>query len=326
VNFDQNIGEYLRRAFKSNSAAHAYIVIGEKQVLPALLQECAIITICPDHNGNDGCETCNKVKLNAHQDVITLPTDEVKNRLTVADISYLTEESFKRPVDNSVCRVFLINASNSVSGQGAEIWQNKLLKTLEEPADGIYLFIGVTDSESLLPTVRSRCQILKQTKLTLNDVKSTLINKGFETRYCEMAAAMSGGVISAGERLLANPQIFKAYEAALDTAQNMTSTKNALKYASAAMALRDGITDYLAFYSLLLRESIVYRLQSELCILPSFKNNIDIICANYTLPAATACIERIDTAAQEIADGANVTATIDLLLNSILQIRYLTRD
>lgn len=326
MKFDPNIGGYLRRAFANNTAVHAYVIVGEKQLIPSLLAECAYVAICPSHIGDDNCEACNKVSISAHQDVISLPTDAVKNRLTVADISYLTEESYKRPVDNSACRVFLINAVNSVTGQGSEIWQNKLLKTLEEPADGVYLFIGVTDSEALLPTVRSRCQVLKQTKLDVKQVRDILINNGFEKRSCEMAAAMSGGAVSAGERCLSNPQVFKAYEAALDTALNMTSTKNALKYASVALSLRDNVSDYLAFYALLLRESIAYRVNDALCMLPSFKNNIRQICSNYTLSAATACIERLNDAAQSIADGANTTVVIDLLLNSILEIRYLTRD
>ena len=323
--FDPQVGGYLREAFRNDRGTHAYIVVGEKQHLPDLLKECAYVTLCRNRIGADGCDSCAKIAENAHQDVIRIPTDAVKNRLTVADVAYLVEESYKRPVDNSSCRVFLVDAYASTAGVGCEIWQNKLLKTLEEPMDGVYVFIGVTDAEGLLPTVRSRCQTLKQSKFTVAEVKRQLADKGFDERSCEMASAMSGGSVNAGERLLHNPAVFNAYEAALDTAENMTSTKNALKYASAALSNRDCIADFLGFYALLLRESVVYRICPSLCLLPSFTSNIAKICSNYTINGAISCIERINEAKRRLDDGANVTVTVDLLLNNLLQIRYLCR-
>lgn len=324
TSFDKNVGEYLARAFREGFAVHAYAVVGEKQSLSELLKECAIVTMCFSHLGDD-CEACKKVKENAHQDVIKLPLDTQKNRLTVADMAYLVEESYKRPVDNSNQRVFLIDASNSTSGVGSELWQNKLLKTLEEPAENVYIFVGVTDIEGLLPTVRSRCQILKQTKMTVADVKKALADKGFEPRSCEIVASVSGGSVSAGERLLANPSVFVAYNVAIDIATEMTSTKNALKFASAIASNKECIYDCLGFLTVLMRESIVYRLAPELCLLPSLKNTIDQICTNYTLDAAKGCIELINSAKKRLDDDGNVNVVVDQLLGSILEMRYRCR-
>ncbi len=321
---DNNIGQYLSDAFAEGHAVHAYIVAGEKQYLDSLLKECALVTMCHSHVGDD-CEACKKVKSGEHLDVICLPSDKQKNRLTVADMAYLVEESYRRPVDNSEQRVFLINASDSVSGVGCELWQNKLLKTLEEPQNNVYIFVGVTDAEALLPTVRSRCQILRQTKLSVAQVREALLQKSFKLEYCEMAAAMSGGSVQMGERLLANPAVFDAYNTAIDVATEMTSTKNALKYASDILAKRDNILDFLGFLTLLYRESVVYRLAPSLCVLPRLHNTIAKICANYTLAGAEACISVINTAKRRLDDNGNVTVVVDRLLNSILETKYQCR-
>lgn len=316
----------LINAFAQGTAAHAYIVVGEKPNIPALLRQCAQVVMCATHNLCGHCERCNKVKQGIHQDVVSIPTDTAKNRLNVADVSYLVDETYKRPVDNSEARVFLVNAVDSVVGIGCEIWQNKLLKTLEEPTAGCYIFIGVTDAESLLPTVRSRCQVLKQGKTTLSSVQAHLRNMGFDMPTCQMVAAMCGGSIFAAERIVANPHALDAYELALETAQKMTSTKNALMYASRVLAAKDYVTEFLGFYTLVLRESIVYRLAPELCVLPYFKDSIDIICKNYTLLAAEDCIERLAQAKKQLDKNANLTVTVDQLLVDILQLRYLRRD
>lgn len=320
TDFDKNVGGYLVKAFGENRANHAYIVSGDRQSLQKLLTECALA--CMDGDA----ETRNKIIKSEHQDVIRIPADTVKNKLTVADVSYMVEETYKRPVDNcSKCRVFLIDASASVSGIGSESWQNKLLKTLEEPTQGVYIFIGVTDAESLLPTIRSRCQILKQSQLSPAQIKDALKQTGFDSRSCEIAAAMSGGSADAAQRLITNGNAFKAFDTAISLAENMSSTKNALRYASAILSLKDSLYDFLKFLTILYRESVTYRLQPKLCLLPSCTETIDKICANYTLNAAYACIETINRTKKILDDGGNVTVAVDKMLNRILEIKYRCR-
>lgn len=322
ITFDKNVGGFLTNAIRENKAVHAYIVAGEKQSITKLLTECALACMQAEASG----ETYNKITRLEHQDVIRIPQDVNKNKLTVADISYLVEETFKRPIDgNSKCRVFLVDASNSVTGIGAEAWQNKLLKTLEEPTEGVFIFIGVTDPEGLLPTIRSRCQILKQSALTVCEVKQRLMQSGFDARSCEIAAAMSGGSVDTAERLLRNGNAFKAFETAVSLAENMSSTKNALQYASAILSVKDNIYDFLQFLTILYRESVVYRLQNELCLLSSLTDTIDKICANYTLQATYACIETINKTKKVLDDNGNVTVAVDTLLNKILEIKYRCR-
>lgn len=318
--------EVLTNAFASGQAVHAYIVVGEKPNLPVLLRQCAQVVMCTAHTACGKCERCLKVAQGIHQDVISIPLDEAKNRITVADVAYLVEETYKRPVDNSPCRVFLVNACDSVAGVGCEIWQNKLLKTLEEPTEGCYIFIGVTDVEGLLPTVRSRCQVIRQSKDSNETIRQSLLKDGYDSVTCQMAAAMCGGSLNTARRLVSNPQALKSYQLALDTAENMTSTKNALVYATQILANKDCVTEFLAFYTLLLRESIVVRLAPNLALLPSLGNSIDKICQNYTLQAAEDCIERLSAAKRQLDNNANLTVTIDKLLVDILQIRYSRRD
>lgn len=324
IPMDNNVGRFLSEAFAAGRASHAYIVAGERRYVRSLLRECALVTMCHNHVGDD-CDACKKVLAGENMDVISLPLDEQKNRLAVSDIAYLVEESYRRPIDNSEQRVFLLDATDSVSGIGCEMWQNKLLKTLEEPIDGVYIFVGVTDAESLLPTVRSRCQIIKQTVLSANDVKQALLRTSFDLTSCEMAAAMAGGSIQRGESILANPAVFEAYRTAVGIATEMESTKVALKFAAAILAKRDYVNDCLGFLTLLYRESVAYRVAADLCLLPHLRNTIDKICANYTLQAAEVCIEKINAAKRRLDDGGNVTVVIDGLLTSILEIKYICR-
>ena len=321
---DPNVGDALYNAFSSNHAAHAYIVVGEKQQLYYLLKQCAAACMCPTHRYDD-CETCNKISLGIHQDVLTFPSDTEKKRITVADMVTLVEESYRRPVDKGDTRVFLVDASSSVAGVGAEVWQNKLLKTLEEPNDNIYIFIGVTDPESLLPTIRSRCQILQQTKLSAREVCAALKADGFEMRFCEIAAAASAGSVDAGKRIMANNAIFASFNLACDMAQNLSSTKNAITYVSQILANKEYVSWFLFYLTAILRESVVYRLADELCLFNSFEQEIKNVCKNYTIKAAEACVELISAAKKRLDEGGNLTVVIDQLVSKILEVRFRCR-
>lgn len=54
-------------------------------------------------------------------------------------------------------KVALLHPADALNVQSA----NALLKTLEEPAAGTHLLLTTTDPAGLLPTVRSRCQLLR---------------------------------------------------------------------------------------------------------------------------------------------------------------------
>lgn len=318
------VTEFLRDAFVHGRAAHAYIVVAEKQRLADVLKHCAKICMCRSHTAADGCEDCKKVQLNLHQDVWKFPRDEQKGRITVADMSTLVEESYKRPIDGGDIRVFLVDASSSVVGLGSEIWQNKLLKTLEEPNENVYVFIGVTDAESLLPTVRSRCQVLRQSSLTPQEVSQALQKRGYQKKYCEVAAAVCSDVETA-EGVSASPLVMKAFQNALDWATEMTSTKNALKFVAPVLADKDGISWFLKFFSLLLRESVVFRLSEQLSLLPTLGEDIEKICKNYSLQAAEVCIEKVNSAKKRLDDGGNAAVVLDQLASCVLEVKYRCR-
>ncbi len=318
------VTEFLRDAFAQGRAAHAYIVVAEKQRLADLLKKCAKICMCRTHTAADGCEDCKKVQLNLHQDVWKFPSDEQKARITVADMTTLVEESYKRPIDGGDVRVFLVDASSSVAGIGAEVWQNKLLKTLEEPNENVYVFIGVTDAESLLPTVRSRCQVLRQSALTPQEVASALGKRGYQKKYCEIASSVCNDEETA-ESVLNNASIMKAFQNALDWTTEMTSTKNALRFVSPVLADKDSVSWFLKFLTVLLRESVVFRLTDSLSLLPSLAEDVEKICKNYSLQAAEVCIEKVNSAKKRLDDGGNVAVVLDQLASCMLEVKYRCR-
>jgi hypothetical protein len=86
-------------------------------------------------------------------------------------------------------KVFIVEQAESMNAAA----QNAMLKTLEEPA-GRTLIILLTDQpNSLLPTIRSRCQTVRFAYLDEKRVQKELVRRGVDPELAADAAALSRG-------------------------------------------------------------------------------------------------------------------------------------
>ncbi len=98
----------------------------------------------------------------------------------------------------SINRVIVIEDSQQMTAQA----QNALLKTLEEPPAGTIMILTAPSELSLLPTIRSRLQLL--TLPTIDNLTTVDYFKaqGYQLSVIERALLMSGGLLGLMHALL----------------------------------------------------------------------------------------------------------------------------
>ncbi len=84
------------------------------------------------------------------------------------------------------------------------ICQNILLKTLEEPPEGV-LFLLMGTENGLLPTIRSRCAVLRFGSMSQEEVLSELLRDGIDRDTAVLCARLSDNVYTAAKRF-ADPE------------------------------------------------------------------------------------------------------------------------
>lgn len=85
--------------------------------------------------------------------------------------------------------------------------QNALLKTLEEPPTKVILLLTAEDSESLLPTIVSRCEVIRLRPLAANLLAQVLCEKeGIESSLAAQVARLAAGRPGLARRLIQNPE------------------------------------------------------------------------------------------------------------------------
>jgi DNA polymerase III subunit delta' len=118
---------------------------------------------------------------------------ETKNRNAFYHIEYMRDEIRKaaslKPNEGKR-NIIIISNIEKMSTQVS----NAFLKTLEEPAPNLMFIITTDNFGSLLPTITSRCQILRCTGLSKDDIKNGLMQKDqYPENDAEFLARIAGG-------------------------------------------------------------------------------------------------------------------------------------
>lgn len=85
-------------------------------------------------------------------------------------------------------RVIILEAAETLSLEA----QNALLKTLEEPPDGSVIILNAAQEQSLLPTIRSRLQLIKLIKPAKADLRR--LHSGLSDDEFNQSYALSAGL------------------------------------------------------------------------------------------------------------------------------------
>ena len=111
------------------------------------------------------------------------------NSIKIAQIRNLQSDIVIRP--HKDYKIYIINNAEKMTVEA----QNALLKTLEEPPNYAIIILVTNNKESLLETIKSRCDIIKFSPIPIEDLKRYLINTGIEEERAQLLDIFSRGSI-----------------------------------------------------------------------------------------------------------------------------------
>ncbi len=101
-----------------------------------------------------------------------------KESIGIGDVSNLAEWAYSK---NQDLRVLIIENANLLTDQA----QNSLLKLVEEPPENILIVLVSTNSNSILPTILSRCLTIKGENIFEDGYQMNDIIKFISSNYLE---------------------------------------------------------------------------------------------------------------------------------------------
>ena len=157
---NRRLKEQLAGQEERHGLSHAYILSGPpgsgRHTLARLLAAAMVCTAPPAERPCGRCAACRKVNEEIHPDVITLAGAGENKPISVDQVRALRADAYIRP-NEGARKVYLIQNAGTMNASA----QNAMLKLLEEgPPYAAFLLLAESEDE-LLPTVRSRCEVLR---------------------------------------------------------------------------------------------------------------------------------------------------------------------
>jgi DNA polymerase-3 subunit delta' len=198
----------LQRAFASGKWAHAYIFVGTEGVGKfKTAREWAKLLLCQkpvrENDFSDSCGACRACELfeaGSHPDFNHIYkelfefTEDGKGKAPPVDLridvirEFLVDKVSNKPT-LSDRKVFVISEAERLNNSS----QNCLLKVLEEPPDYCSIILLCSRFEKLLPTTKSRSQILRFGAIDEGHIIEKLQQTGLEEKKARYFARLAQG-------------------------------------------------------------------------------------------------------------------------------------
>ena len=144
------------------------------------------------------CRSCRKIEAGTHPDIRVIEPEG--NYIKIAQIRDLCNTLLAKPLEASH-RVILIQEAGRMNREAA----NALLKVLEEPPAGTFFILTTSQPSELLPTVLSRCQLIRFRPLSRETVARCLMHEAkLSAPQAESVAALSDGSLSLAREIISD--------------------------------------------------------------------------------------------------------------------------
>ncbi|PRX26444.1 DNA polymerase III delta prime subunit [Orenia metallireducens] len=176
MSFNQIIGQDLAKTILKNALvqqrlSHAYLFTGEEGLgKDSTAFEFTKAINCQE-NDNDSCNhciSCRKANNKNHPDIKEIYPDGAF--IKIDQIRKLQQEILYKPYESKK-KVYIIHQADKMNTQAA----NSLLKTLEEPPSYAIIILITNNLNKLLPTIISRCQLIRFQLVADDIIKDSLI-------------------------------------------------------------------------------------------------------------------------------------------------------
>ena len=163
--------QLIEHQFLKKKIPHAFLLVGNqvKDALDFLMMSLVCkkeVLAC----GN--CEDCRRIKEHIYPDLIYYNGES--ETIKKGQIERIQDTFKKTAIENNVRIYVLENIENSTTEA-----MNSLLKMLEEPTSNIYAVFTAKNIHRVLPTIRSRCQVIEIKESNRENLEKQLLEKQY---------------------------------------------------------------------------------------------------------------------------------------------------
>jgi DNA polymerase-3 subunit delta' len=181
----------FQKILKNNELAHAYLLVGPGGAgKMSIAKWLALRLFCLHPQGNEPdmtCPECQRILSGNHPDIVMAAPEG--RQIKVDEIRHLKAEFTKSAVEGNK-KLFIIKDADKMTTGAA----NSLLKFIEEPSPGVYILMMTTNKSALLPTIRSRTQVIELQPLKRDTLLQVLAEHDIPASQRQIAVGITDSV------------------------------------------------------------------------------------------------------------------------------------
>ena len=258
------------------------------------------------------CRDCRQIEAMQHADLAIIQADSEGGTLKVDQIREARRTLTLKPYQSKY-RVALFLRFQEANDNAA----NALLKTLEEaPAHAILLLTADTP-EQLLPTIVSRCEILRMRPLPVKAIESYLLDQGVDEERARLLAHISGGRPGYARSLVDDVTVLEKREEYLNDLQTLIPAPRVEKFSYADKlskdkdAMRQTFLIWLSYW----RDVMLRVAGAETPLINVDRNmEIEFLAGRLDLPTARRVVSDLESALEKMERNVNSRLLAEVLL------------
>ncbi|MGI5840059.1 MAG: DNA polymerase III subunit delta' [bacterium] len=305
------VTKLLLDALKRREIDHAYLFAGP----PGTGKEAAAVSFARGvlcGQGGDACGNCchcRKAGTQNHPDIAIIRADGTS--IKIEQIRRVLMDIALKPLEAEF-KIYIIPEAEKMTLQAA----NCLLKTLEEPPSYAVIILLTAKPEAILPTVVSRCQFIRFTRVSEEVIRGLLRGQGKGEAEAALLAAFADG--SAGRALaLAQTDYLERWAGIVEMAERLVR-QGEYEAVAAVHKLekdvgREEMLDLLLFFY---RDLLVWQETRERGLLIGFDQAAvyERLSGSYRREELLALIERIEKTKLLLQQNINPGLALEMLV------------
>lgn len=192
------------QAFKEDRVGHAYCFVGPEHMGKETMAKHIAIQLLG----------ITAAQLSTSADIIFIDrlfdekTEKTKKDISIDQIKELSQFLSRSALKAGGHKIAIIKEAERMSMSA----QNALLKTLEEPSSKTHIFLITTNDSFLLPTIRSRCHMIRFNAVDISLIEAHLKQLNVSDEDANVMARLSRGLPGLAISWYHNSEEFIAYK------------------------------------------------------------------------------------------------------------------
>ncbi|MDP4177829.1 MAG: DNA polymerase III subunit delta' [Bacillota bacterium] len=297
----ENLIRQVVNSISSGTFSHAHLFIGEDGIGKSLIAKRIALAIL------------GKDKDKQYADILEYRTAKNKQSIGVEEMENIIIEINSKPYEGSKKVIIIYEADKLTTAS-----QNAFLKTIEEPPKGVYILLLCENSEYILDTIKSRCQIHKLERLSPNEITLFIRKKYSELSDNEIRSLslLSDGIPGRAEQFLNDESFKEIRDNILDILLNINNKIEPNKYEAFFSKYKGKWEELLTWIVSYTRDVMIYKETGNESLIINFdkSENIKELSNMFSFNRLNGIINIVNDTRKKLIRNVNTSLVFEMMI------------